>query len=163
MRERLKARRAAATGTGPGTGERGEGTGGGGGSDRQVGSGPPPTITPKEPYTSHRQVAPETKTGADDVIPTVDGKGDTVAVVVADKARTTIPMKPGEAPDSLLGRADAAGDALRADRNADASVRIEHGATTTAFAKPRAGGGVTGRRSGRRDEAGEGIGRPPPR
>ena len=83
----------------------------------------------------------QTKTGADDVIPTVNGKGDTVAVVVADKALDDDPDEAGEAPDSLLGRADAAGDALRADRNADASVRIEHGATTTAFAKPRAGGG----------------------
>ena len=73
---------------------------------------------------------------------TVDGNGNPIMVVTADGARKSLPMRRGETDDAALARADTAGDQLRADRNAAASVRLQGGATETRIApRPGTGGG----------------------
>ena len=151
LQDRLTQRAGASGGTGgegPGLGSQGHGTGGGGtgetgeagtgGTGGGTGTGDRTTPTPPTPPTTDQASRPR-PTGADSIQVTVDGNGDPVCRVTADRATTTIPMHQGESDDDLVSRADAAGDALRADRSGSASVRLQGGATTTGFTPGTAG------------------------
>jgi Bacterial toxin 4 len=136
VRDAIRAREATRNGTqalspgGPatGTGETGKGPGGGQDSKR-------PDPRAGHPATDRK--------GADDVAVTVDGDGTPVVVVTADGAKSTIPMHQGESTAKLLERADKAGDALRVDRRAESSVRLQNGATTLRMSPPPGSGGGT--------------------